>query len=47
MAEGGYKRCGGLGDILAGAIGACVGWDYHYGPALASWVIKNATKMAY
>jgi NAD(P)H-hydrate repair Nnr-like enzyme with NAD(P)H-hydrate dehydratase domain len=47
MAEGGYKRCGGIGDILAGAIGTCVGWDYHYGPALASWVIKNATRMAY
>ena len=47
MAEGGYKRCGGLGDILAGAIGTTVGWDFHYGPALASWVIKKATRMAY
>jgi NAD(P)H-hydrate repair Nnr-like enzyme with NAD(P)H-hydrate dehydratase domain len=36
-----------LWDILAGAIGACVGWDFHYGPALASWVVKNATRMAF
>ena len=47
MVEGGYKRCGGLGDILAGAIGTTVGWDFHYGPVLASWVVKRATRMAF
>ncbi len=26
--EGGKKRCGGMGDILAGAISVCSLWDY-------------------
>lgn len=26
--EGGKKRCGGMGDILAGATSVCSLWDY-------------------
>jgi NAD(P)H-hydrate repair Nnr-like enzyme with NAD(P)H-hydrate dehydratase domain len=25
--EGGLKRCGGIGDILAGAISTCAHWN--------------------
>lgn len=26
--EGGLKRCGGIGDVLAGSIAVCSLWDY-------------------
>lgn len=45
--EGGHKRCGGMGDILAGVTGACGLWDFEYGPPLASLVVKEATRKAY
>lgn len=25
---GGKKRCGGIGDVLAGCVAACSYWDY-------------------
>jgi ATP-dependent NAD(P)H-hydrate dehydratase len=45
--EGGKKRCGGMGDILAGAVSVCALWDFEYGPALASRVVRLATKAAF
>lgn len=45
--EGGNKRCGGIGDILAGVTGACGLWDFEYGPALASVLVRSATRMAF
>jgi NAD(P)H-hydrate repair Nnr-like enzyme with NAD(P)H-hydrate dehydratase domain len=46
-AEGGFKRCGGIGDILSGAVATCAYWDFEYGPALASTIVRMATKKAY
>lgn len=46
-AMGGNKRCGGIGDLLAGASIACASWDLTYGPLLACWLIKKATKRAF
>ena len=45
--QGGNKRCGGIGDILAGALGVTALWDSHYGLPLASCLVRNATKMAF
>jgi NAD(P)H-hydrate repair Nnr-like enzyme with NAD(P)H-hydrate dehydratase domain len=45
--EGGNKRCGGLGDILSGAIAVCGLWDGTYGPVLASKIVKMATRAAF
>lgn len=45
--EGGCKRCGGLGDILAGATAACSLWDLSYGPPLAACLMRLATKSAF
>ena len=41
------KRCGGVGDILAGAVATCSYWDIEYGPALASIIVRMATKQAF
>jgi NAD(P)H-hydrate repair Nnr-like enzyme with NAD(P)H-hydrate dehydratase domain len=38
--EGGRKRCGGIGDILAGVTGVCTFWDEDLGPILASKITK-------
>ena len=45
--QGGGKRCGGIGNILAGAVGVCSSWDWDYGPVLASRIIRLATRTAY
>jgi NAD(P)H-hydrate repair Nnr-like enzyme with NAD(P)H-hydrate dehydratase domain len=45
--EGGKKRCGGVGDILAGVTSACSWWNFEYGPALASRIVRKANKLAY
>lgn len=45
--EGGKKRCGGMGDILAGVASVASFWDYEYGPALASRIVRLATRAAY
>lgn len=45
--EGGYKRCGGIGDILSGAVATCAYWDFQYGPALASTIVRMATHKAF
>ena len=45
--EGGKKRCGGMGDILGGVMSVCALWDYEYGPALATRIVKLATRAAY
>jgi len=44
---GGHKRCGGIGDILAGVTGACSYWNFELGPVLASRIVKKATFHAY
>lgn len=44
---GGKKRCGGLGDILAGVVSACGLWDFDYGLPLASHIVRTATRAAY
>jgi ATP-dependent NAD(P)H-hydrate dehydratase len=45
--EGGKKRCGGIGDILSGAIAVCALWDFTYGPVLASIIVKIAARLAF
>ncbi len=45
--EGGFKRCGGIGDILSGAVATCAYWNFEYGPALASSIVRMATQKAY
>lgn len=45
--EGGKKRCGGMGDILAGVASVTSLWDYEYGPALASRIVRLATRASY
>jgi NAD(P)H-hydrate repair Nnr-like enzyme with NAD(P)H-hydrate dehydratase domain len=45
--EGGKKRCGGLGDILSGAMAVCALWDLTYGPVLASRIVRIATRKAF
>ncbi len=45
--EGGKKRCGGLGDILSGAIAVCASWDFTYGLVLASRIVRIATRKAF
>lgn len=45
--EGGKKRCGGLGDILSGAVAVCAQWDFTYGPVLASRIIRIATRKGF
>ncbi len=45
--QGGNKRSSNIGDILAGSVAACSDWDYEYGPALASIIVRMATKKAY
>jgi len=41
------KRCGGIGDILAGALSVCLFWDDIYGPVLASRIVKIAAKRGF
>ena len=43
----GEKRCGGIGDILAGITSVCCLWNFEQGPALASRITKMATERAY
>jgi ATP-dependent NAD(P)H-hydrate dehydratase len=45
--ESGKKRCGGIGDILSGAIAVCALWDFTYGPVLASRIVKIASRVAF
>lgn len=45
--EGGNKRCGGLGDIVSGALAVCSQWDPVYGPVLAAKIVRSATKKAF
>lgn len=45
--EGSKKRCGGIGDILAGCMGTFAYWNYSYGPVLACRVTRIAAKMAF
>lgn len=46
-ARGGQKRCGGIGDILAGSTIACASWSYDLGPLLSCWLTKKATRVAF
>ena len=45
--EGGNKRCGGIGDIVAGVASVCSLWDFEYGLPLASVIVREATRMAF
>lgn len=45
--QGGEKRCGGLGDLLAGAMAVCCYWNFDYGPVLASRIVRMATRLGY
>ena len=45
--EGGYKRCGGIGDILAGVASTTGLWDLEYGLPLASCILRMATRKAF
>ena len=36
-----------MGDILAGAASVCSLWDFEYGPALASRIVRLATRAAF
>jgi NAD(P)H-hydrate repair Nnr-like enzyme with NAD(P)H-hydrate dehydratase domain len=44
---GSLKRCGGIGDILSGTVAVCSLWNYSLGPALASIIVRTASKLAY
>lgn len=44
---GGNKRCGGIGDILAGIVGVCSYWDLRYGPLLACHITKLVSRAAF
>lgn len=44
---GGRKRCGGIGDILAGVTSACSLWNFELGPVLASRIVRKATCYAF
>lgn len=44
---GGQKRCGGIGDILAGVTSACSLWNFELGPVLASRIVRKATYLAF
>jgi NAD(P)H-hydrate repair Nnr-like enzyme with NAD(P)H-hydrate dehydratase domain len=45
--EGGNKRSGGIGDIVAGTAAVCSFWDLEYGLVLAARIVKMATKLAF
>lgn len=45
--KGGLKRCGGMGDILAGVVAACSFWNFEKGPVLASRIVRTATRLAF
>lgn len=45
--EGGNKRCGGIGDIVAGVASTCALWDMEYGLPLASSIVRLATNKAF
>jgi len=45
--EGGNKRCGGIGDIVAGVGSVCAYWDQEYGLPLACCIVKEATRLAF
>ena len=45
--QGGLKRSSNIGDILAGSVAACFDWDFEYGLALASIIVRMATKKAF
>ena len=43
----GNKRCGGLGDMLAGVLSVCRFWNEDYGLPLASRLVRLATFIAF
>ena len=45
--QGRLKRSSNIGDILAESVAACSDWDFEYGPALASIIVRMATKKAF
>lgn len=45
--RGGLKRCGGIGDVLAGCLACTSHWDYGKGPLLACHVVKVASLQAF
>lgn len=45
--QGSPKRSANIGDILAGSVAACAEWDFVYGPALASIIVRMATKKGF
>ena len=45
--KGGDKRCGGLGDVLAGILAVYCVWSEDYGCVLAARVMRLATFKAY
>lgn len=45
--QGSQKRSANIGDILAGSVAACAEWDFIYGPALGSIIVRMATKRAF
>lgn len=42
--KGGYKRCGGQGDILSGTIGTILAWGKCYEDGVFGWDLPNLTK---
>ena len=47
ITKGSKKRCGGIGDVLAGCIATCSFWDFDKGPALACHIVKCAADKAF
>ena len=45
--QGGLKRCGGVGDILAGVTAPAVFWNFEYGMPLASMIVRMANNQAW
>ena len=45
--EGSLKRCGGIGDILAGLVSTFAFWDIVYGPILACLVCRDASQKGF
>ena len=45
--KGGAKRCGGIGDILAGVVAATGFWNFELGPPLAAYIVREATRRAF
>ena len=45
--KGGLKRCGGIGDVLAGSIATCAFWNLELGVVLGCHVTRLATRLSF